>query len=112
MVVLAEVVVVVLGVVVVGVVVGVVVVVVGVGVVTAPSRHMAVHWAPDPCFFLSEVNRTLRPFLAALPSSVTGLGGVLKNEEFVDEIFIKYVLNIIWNITLFKILPSGFLSPQ
>ena len=89
---------------------------VGAGIVTAPSRHIAVHWAPDPCFFLSEVNRTLRPFLAALPSSVTGLGGVLKNEEFVDEIFIKYVLNIIWNIiwniTLFKILPSGFLSPQ
>ena len=63
MVVVAEVVVVVLG---------VVVVVVGVGVVTTPSRHMAVHWAPDPCFFLSEVNRILRPFLAALPSSVTG----------------------------------------
>ena len=48
--------------------------VVGVGVVVTPSKHMAVHWAPDPAVFLSEVNLTFNPFLAALPVSVTGLG--------------------------------------
>ena len=44
------------------------------GVVVTPSRHMAEHWAPDPAVFLSEVNITLSPFLAALPFRVTGLG--------------------------------------
>ena len=50
--------------------------VVGAGVVVAlaPSTHMAEHWAPDPAVFLSEVNITLSPFLAALPFRVTGLG--------------------------------------
>ena len=38
------------------------------------SRHMAVHWAPDPAVFWSEVNITFRPVLAALPFSITGLG--------------------------------------
>ena len=43
-------------------------------VAAAPSRHTAVHTGPSPCDFLSEMNITLRPFLAAFPLSVIGSG--------------------------------------
>ena len=58
-----------------------------------PSRHMAVHWAPDPAVVLSEVNRTLRPFLAALPVSVTGLG-ILSPQKLKEILFYKKHLRI------------------
>ena len=72
-----------------------VVVVVVVVVALAPSRHMAKHWAPDPAVFLSEVNITLSPFLAALPFRVTGLGVVspqkLKEILFYEKAFNRFV---------------------